>query len=149
MADFKQTFVQRALEEYLQQVEAGMQSAITKNKVGVTGEGAASISHKILQNGGGALGQLSFMNYLRFIDMGAGRGHPLGGLSSVSVTLAASRTTGRSFVADKIRRPKKIYAKITYGKLNYLIGKLMYGYTEAVVAQLKEELSPPTPQRKI
>ncbi len=140
MPDIKQTFIQRALQDYMLQVEAGMRQAAVRNKVGITNEGINSLSHKILQLGGGALGQLSFLDYLRFVDMGAGRGHPLGGLKAVEVTLQASRHTGAALVADKIRKPKKIYAKVAYGKLNYLIGKLSFGYTEEVIAQLKEEL---------
>lgn len=140
MPDIKQTFIQRALQQYLQEVEELMDRSFTKNKVGVTGEGAASIAHKALQSGGGALGQLSFKEYLRFVDMGAGRGHPLGGLKATEVSLLASNKTGLALVKDKTRKPKKIYAKVAYGKLGSLYGKLLYGYTEEAIAMLKAEL---------
>lgn len=74
------------------------------------------------------------------VDMGAGKGHPLGGLSAVGVELQASKTKGLALVKDKGRKPKKIYAKIAYGKLSYLQGKLLHGFTEEAIAELKAEL---------
>lgn len=135
MPDIKTTFIQRALQDYLQVVEAAMESAGHKNKIDIN-----SLSHKILQNGGGALGQLSFNDYLRFVDMGVGRGHPLGGLKATSVALQASNKTGLALVKDRTRKPKKIYAKPAYSQLGHLTGKLLYGYTEETIAALKAEL---------
>ena len=39
-----------------------------------------------------------------------------------------------------LRKPKKIYSKIAYGKLNFLQGQLLYGYTEETIATLKNEM---------
>ena len=72
--------------------------------------------------------------------MGAGRGHPLGGLTAVTVTLQASRKKGLAQVADRIRKPKKIYSKIVYSRVPYLHNRLLYGYTEETIALLKQEL---------
>lgn len=133
--DIKLTFIQRALAEYMQRVEAAMKSAGQKNKIDIN-----SLSYKILQNGGGALGQLSFNDYLRFVDMGVGRGHPLGGLAATSVALQSRNKEGLALVKDKTRKPKKIYAKPAYGELGHLYGKLLYGFTEETIAMLKAEL---------
>lgn len=106
-----------------------------KNKIEID-----SVSYKILQNGGGALGQLSFNDYLRFVDMGVGRGHPLGGLKATTVALQASKKEGLALVKDNIRKPKKIYAKPAYSQLGHLYGKLLYGYTQETIDALKAEL---------
>ena len=135
MPDIKLTFIQSALREFMQRAEAAMESAGHKKKIDIN-----SISYKVLQNGGGALGQLSFNDYLRFVDMGVGRGHPLGGLRATTETLQASNKTGLSLVKDKIRKPKKIYAKPVYGELGFLYGKLLYGFTEETIAAIKAEM---------
>ena len=135
MPDLKQTFIQRSLQDFLQAVEAAMVQSGHKNKIEID-----SVSYKILQNGGGALGQLSFNDYLRFVDMGVGRGHPLGGLKATSVALQASKKEGLALVKDNIRKPKKIYAKPAYSQLGHLTGKLLYGYTQETINALKAEL---------
>jgi len=119
----------------MERAEAAMESAGHKGKIDIN-----SISYKVLQNGGGALGQLSFNDYLRFVDMGVGRGHPLGGLASTTVALQASKKVGLAQVKDNVRKPKKIYSKPVYGELGFLYGKLLYGFTEETIAVLKAEL---------
>lgn len=140
MSDIKLTFIQRALQDYMQTVENAMRTAASRTKMGVTDEGIKSLSHKILQNGGGALGQLSFRDYLRFVDMGVGRGHPLGGLRATSVALQSRNKEGLAQIKDNIRKPKKVYAKPAYSQLGHLYGKLLYGFTEETIAALKAEM---------
>jgi hypothetical protein len=140
MPDLKQTFIIRCLTEYNESVIELQRAQMRKLKIGKTDEGYNSFAYKVLQSGEGAYSQLSFKEYLRMVDMGAGRGHPLGGLKAVGVELQASRTKGLAFISDKTRKPKKIYSKIAYGKLSHLMGKLLYGYTEETIAMLKSEL---------
>lgn len=136
----KTSFIQKCMLQYLDQVEALMKASAAKNKVGVTGEGVKSIAYKALQQSGGVMGQLSFKEYLRFIDMGAGRAHPLGGLKSMEVALKANKYVGLAKVKDRVRKPKKIYAKEAYGKLGWLYAKLLYGFSEETIAAIKAEL---------
>lgn len=118
-----------------------MRAEMRRLKIGVTDEGYNSMAYKVFQTGNsGAYSNLSFNEYLRMVDMGAGRGHPIGSLSAVGVSLQASKKQGLSFVKDKTRKPKKIYAKIVYGKLPHLTGKLLYGFTDEAIAELKAEL---------
>lgn len=118
-----------------------MKAAAKRAGVGVTDQGIESISYEALQLGeGGATGNLSFNEYLRFVDMGVGRAHPLGGLRSMRVTLQSRHQEGLALVKDKVRKPKKIYSKIAYGKLTWLENKLLHGYTEETVALLKAEI---------
>lgn len=140
MSAIKETFIRRALEDYFRTVETAMRREATRLKVGVTGEGIRSLSHKVLQQKGGAMGTLSFYNYLRFVDMGASRGHPLGGLEAMKVKLEASNTEGYAKVKRKGRKRKKIYAKPAYGQLGHLYGKLLYGFTKETMEMLKTEL---------
>lgn len=138
--DLKQTFIIQALTQFMSDAKAQMQAAGVRNHVGVTGEGMASIAYSVLASGGGAVASLSFREYLRFVDMGVGRGHPLGGLMTMRVTLAAQHKEGLAQVKDTVFKPRKIYAKPAYGRLGWLYGKLLYGYTEETIAMLKLQL---------
>ena len=142
MADLKFTFLMRALIQYNQEVSAAMKLAMSRKKVHVTGEGAASIAYKTAALGAGATSSLSFKEYLRFVDMGVGRGHPLGGLTTTKVSLQSRQKEGLAFIKDRTFKPKKIYATVIYGRLTYLQNRLLYGYTEATIAALKAELEP-------
>jgi len=139
--DLKLTFIQNCLNEYMQRVTAAMRLAAQRKKVGVTQEGINSLAYQTLQSGAGAFANLSFKEYLRFVDMGVGRGHPLGGLTTMKKTLQTLSKNGFEQLKDKERKPKKIYSPVVYGNLNYLIGKLSYGFTEETIALLKQNLT--------
>ncbi|HRH60715.1 MAG TPA: hypothetical protein PL045_09110, partial [Chitinophagaceae bacterium] len=84
-------------------------------------------------------GTLSFKEYGRFLDMGTGRGNPLGGLKSTRIALQAQNKEGLAQI-KKQRKRKIIYSRLAYGKLNWLIGKLLYGYTDETIAMIKQQL---------
>ena len=141
MSDLKATFVQKVLAQYMQDVMATMKVAADRAGVGVTDEAIKSLAYTAVMNGAqGGIANLSFQQALRFVDMGAGRGHPLGGLKSTRVTLLAQKKSGLIKVKDNVRKPKKIYSKIAYGKLTWLQNNLLYGYTEEVIEALKKEM---------
>ncbi len=140
MADLKSTFLSRRLNEYNREVIELMRRTMISKKVGVTGEGERSLAYTALVNGTSGTTKLSFKEYLRFVDMGAGRGHPLGGLRSVRVELASRNGGGNAFRKDNTFKAKKIYSKIVYGKLPALHNQLLYGFTEETIAALKAEL---------
>lgn len=139
--DLKQTFILKCLQQYFEETIEAIRIAAKRAKVGVTDDAVKSLSYEALQSGNeGGTGQLKFNEYLRFVDMGVGRSHPLGGMTTMKVTLQAQQKTGAVQIKNKTRKPKKIYSKIAYGKLNYLTNRLLYGYTEETIALLKQEL---------
>lgn len=138
--DLKQTFIQKTLAAYMQDVVATMREAAARAKVGVTDEAIKSLSYQALQQGSGGTANLSFKEYLRFVDMGTGRGHPLGGLTTMKVALQSKKQEGLKQVRDKGRKPKKIYSKVAYGKLTWLQNQLLHGYTEETISILKNEM---------
>ncbi len=140
MADIKKRFMVKALTEYHERVIAAMRRSMASKGVHVTGEAERSLAYQVYEKTAGAEGKLSFAEYLRMVDMGAGRGHPLGGLKAVRIALKASNRTGMAFRKDNTRKPKKVYSKIAYGELSFLQNQLLYGYTEEVIAELKKEL---------
>lgn len=140
--DLKVGFIQQVLAQYGRETAEMMRQTMRRLKVGETGEGYDSIAYEALQIAAGGTLKLSFKEYLRMVDMGAGRAHPLGGLAAMTVSLAAQRKTGMAQVKDKVRRPKKFYSKVAYGKLGWLYGKLLYGYTEETIELLKKGLTP-------
>ena len=105
-------------------------------KVGVTDEGLESIAHDTLERSA----TLQFKEYLRMVDMGVGKSHPLGGLQSMRTALHSSNKMGTMLVKDTVRKPKKIYSKPAYGKLTWLQNKLLYGFTEETIALLKNNM---------
>lgn len=126
----------------MQSVIASMKVAAKRAGVGVTDEAIKSLAYQAAQRGGGAVAHLSFKEYLRFVDMGVGRGHPLGGLKTTKITLQAKRQSGYALVKNNDRKAKKIYSKIAYGKLTHLQNKLLHGYTEETIAMLKQQMQP-------
>jgi hypothetical protein len=142
--DLKLTFMHKCLRDYNEEVMRLMALTMDRKNVGITDEGKRSLAYQALQEGSGAHSTLSFKEYLRFVDMGVGRGHPLGGLKSMSIALKASNKKGKAFVKDNTIKPRKIYAKVAYGKLNYLYNKLLYGFTEETIAIMKQEIQSPT-----
>lgn len=136
--DLKQTFILKCVQDYLQSVEATIKEILRRKNIGVTEDLLNSIRSRASAAGNGATGELLFKEYGRFVDMGAGRGHPLGGLTTTKVALQSKQQQGLAFIKDNVRKPKKFYSPVIYGKLTYLQNKLLYGYTEEVIASLKQ-----------
>jgi hypothetical protein len=143
----KTAFIARALTTFNTRVIAQMQIAAKRAGIGVTGAGLQSLAYQVYNEGeGGGKSKLSFKEYLRMVDMGAGRGHPLGGLTTTKVTLQLSNKSGFAQVKDKTRKPKTfLYSKIAYGNLTGLQNELLYGYTEEAIEELKKAMQTKTP----
>jgi hypothetical protein len=139
--DLKQTFMRRTLEEYGKIVKEEMTIAIERMKVEDTGASKQSISYDVSQMGDSFQLELLFLQYLRFVDMGVGRSHPLDGMKQRKKEMRALRKAGLINAKTNFRKPKKVYSKVAYGKLGWLYAKLLYGYTEETIAALKKELS--------
>lgn len=140
----KQAFIAKALHTFNERVMAAMRIVAKRKGIGVTNEGIQSLAYQVAAAGEGAVSKLSFKEYLRMVDMGAGRGHPLGGLKSTLVILQSRNKSGFSQVKDNTRKPKTfLYSKIAYGNLTGLQNELLYGYTEEAIAMLKQELQQP------
>lgn len=133
--DLKMTFIRKCLADYMSSVQETMRIAFRKYKVGVTDEGVQSLASETLENSA----MLRFKEYLRFVDMGVGKSHPLGGLTSMKVALRA-HNDGVALIKDRTRKPKKIYSKVAWGKLTWLENKLMHGYTDETKAMLKKTI---------
>lgn len=134
--NLKDTFIQRALQEYMARVIRSVQIDMQRKKVGQTGEAAQSLDSRVHSQ----TGELIFRQYLRFVDMGVAKSHPLGGLAKTKAVLLASRGGGEVFTKDRTVKPRKVYSKNAYGNLSWLQGKILYGYTEETIEMLKKEL---------
>lgn len=139
--DLKQAFIAKYLAEYNEKLMDIIRTVMKRAGIGVTGEAVQSLAFKIAQSGNGAVSTLSFREYLRMVDMGAGRGHPIGGLTATLVHLQSNHKKGLIQVKDKTRKPKTfLYSKPAYGLLTPLQNDLLYGYTEEAISLLKTEL---------
>jgi hypothetical protein len=139
----KATFIQKSLAEYMERTITGMRIKAQQMGIGVTDEGLRSLSYQALQQGeSSGAAKLSFKEYLRMVDMGAGRGHPLGGMGYMRANLLTSKFDGQAILKkNKVRKPKKFYSKTAYGNLTWLGNQLLYGYTEETIASLKKEMT--------
>lgn len=136
----KTAWIDRALQLYNAAVKKDFEAAARRLKVGVTDEGVGSFDARVSMKGAAGSSYISMKEYMRMVDMGAGRGHPIGGLKSATVSLKLQDKQGEVFRNDNTRKPKKIYSKTAYGNITYLQNKLLYGLTEETVAILKKEL---------
>jgi hypothetical protein len=135
-----QTFIMQSVTAYMEDLVPTLRRNMAKMKIGVTNEGINSFAYNVAAQGDGAVGKLSFKEYLRMVDMGAGKGHPLGGLVTMKQTLKTMHLPGIVQKKDMVRKPKKFYSRPVYGKLNYLESKLMFGLTDEVKETLKSQL---------
>jgi hypothetical protein len=134
--DLKLTFINQCLREYMSSVVDTMRVMFAHYKIGISDEALKSLAFEQVER----TANLRFKEYLRFVDMGVGRGHPLGGLKAVKVALQASNTVGDILIKDRVRKPKKVYSKTAYGKLTWLENKLLHGFTEEAIAVLKKNI---------
>lgn len=116
----KLSFIERCVRDYVDEVIKGMERSILKKGVVDTG----ALKQSLAGTANGTIGKLIFKEYGRYIDMGVSRGNPL----SAAIT------------KEKKKKARKIYSPIAYGKLNGLIGDLMYGLTEETIQTIKSEL---------
>lgn len=133
--DIKITFIENALRRYFDEVKAAVRVLIRRQKVGVTEHLVNSLASRVFKESAGARGELLFDESGRFIDMGVGKGHKLGGLKATREAFSKKNNN------EGIRKPKKIYSRVAYGKLTALENELLHGYTEEAIAQLKNEMT--------
>ena len=131
MEPIKLSFIHRCVQNYVEEVVTAMDRSIRKKNVIRTGALKNSLSHAANDN----VGKLLFLEYGRFIDMGVGRGKRLSDVRAETSQLAGKQ--------KKLRKRKKIYSPIAYGKLNGLMADLMYGLTDETISIIKTELQSP------
>lgn len=129
--EIKLKFIETALQDYGMEVKKAMDKAIHHKRAIDTKALVNSLAYATDSTPSGGIAKIIFEKRGRFLDMGVGRGKKLGlGLKGIDKALE-----GR-----KQRKPRKIYSPIAYGKLNGLIGDLMYGLTEETIHTIKTQL---------
>lgn len=140
-SSIKLTFIQRAVQRYADDVISAMERKMQRMKVIDTSALRESLDSNVGVDGSGnAVGKLLFLQYGRYIDMGVGRGNPVGGdVQNLQNRILASEGKDR-FKNKSGRKPRKIYSPIAYGKLNGLIEDISYGFTQETINSIKKEL---------
>lgn len=136
--EIKQEFILQSMEEYLQQLQGALPASIRKKKIGQTQDLINSIRTEAAKNGQGATGKLYFNESGRMVDMGVGRKYPLGGIKLVTERLLSSNKFGFTTSNKTMRKPKKWYSPVVYAKLDWLINKLLYGFSEEAIKSIKQ-----------
>lgn len=137
----KQAFIQQSLQDYQRRVVQRMRQAVTQRKAKKTGDLKNSITGSASATGNSGTASIKFKEYGRFVDMGVGRGHPLGGMAALQQNLILA-SGGEKRNAKSPRKAKKIYSKVAYGQLGTLMSDLAYGYTQETINQIKSQLQP-------
>ncbi len=118
---------------WLTKTEAILRHELRKRKIGVTDDLFKELTTDIQVRGQAVLeGNLTMLTRGRFIDMGVGRGHSLGG-SRGSFDLDSGRTR-------KGRKPKKWYSRPWHGRLHSLYGAIGYSLVEQSIASIKDPI---------
>ena len=138
--NLKDTFIQRALNQYMDRVIRAMMITLSRENKIDTSYLQKSLAFFVAKRKQGGTGSLIFAEYGRFIDMGVGRSHPLGGLAGMKIALFSKSSHGYIPGNRRKRDPVKWYSRIAYGNLSWLQGKILFGYTENTIAMLKKEL---------
>lgn len=116
--------------------------------IGFSKELYPSIKSKVLQLAGEKIGiETSFLGYGRLVDMGAGPGSPTSQatLQSIIQRVENPETNRLLIMAGKrrkrkVRRPKKFYSRIVYGRFNALLGIVSGAMVEEAVRIVREEV---------
>jgi hypothetical protein len=126
-------------KEWTAKTEAILKNELQKHKIGVTGTLANSIKSQVDAKIGDTIEiAFQFARHGRFVDMGVGRGMPLG--------TRAQKTDYFDFRNDKgqlhkhTRKPKKWYSRPFYSRINSLNFAISASIQEQVIASLKEHL---------
>jgi hypothetical protein len=132
----QQDFIYEQLADWGAELEDKLRAQLQSMNIGVTGELLRSLSYQVIQTPGddSARIEISFAEWGRMVDMGAGRGHKIGGVEGA-----------RNAILNKSRklngRPaKKFYSKTAYGMLGRLAYRIENNYTEAVIASVVGQL---------
>lgn len=108
---------------------------IQKRNIGVKEELIKSFHHEMRRLGHGYLeGEHYFFDRGRFVDMGVGRGHGRGELTSSSRSEGWDR--GR-----KGRKPNPWYSPAFYGRLNDLMGAVGARFHEKALKKVKADFA--------
>lgn len=121
-------FLQHELHIWAEAIEKELTKKLLQKDVEITGNLIRSLSYKVFQAGGGNSGgfKISFYEYGRFVDMGAGRAR-------------LNNTVDNTTKKLKARKPIKWYAKTAYGMIyGPMLGSLYKNYSDAIVYTLKQ-----------
>lgn len=131
----KLDFIYHELAEWAKVVDTRLKKQFAKRKIGFSDELFRSLHYEVFKAASGNDGEfrLSFLEYGRMLDMGAGRG--------AQHSIKENRKAYRRVSDHHIRQPKKWYSPTAYGSLNRLIGSLVNGYADGTLNLLKNNLS--------
>lgn len=124
----QQNFLAGEIAVWAQAIEQELKKKLVQKGVEHTGDLIRSLSYKVFSAAGGNSGgfSISFVDYGRFVDMGAGRAR---------LNQTVSSTTKKL----KERKPVKWYAKTAYGMIyGPFLGALYRNYSEQIIYTLKE-----------
>ena len=104
--------IEATITEWLAIAVNRFQNALKSNKIGVSQRLFQSFVSNIFQNSGGSISkvEIAFLFYGRYIDMGVGKGFPIGGRRSFK-DFDRFRFSDGKLKSNPGRKPKKWYSK--------------------------------------
>ena len=101
----------QVVEDWIKYTLEAFQKNLADNNIGVTGKLAASFAHNVIRNSNGNIDSinLKFLYYARFVDMGVGRGKPIGSADLGTSFFTKKNRTGAIYQYKRV--PKKWYSR--------------------------------------
>jgi hypothetical protein len=130
--------IEIVIAEWLQIAVERFQFALRERKIGVTSALFKSFVTNIFQNGSGSISRVEilFLFYGRYVDMGVGRGFPIGGRRT-NKKFDSYRFGNGKLKINPIRKPKPWYSKTKareVGRLTTILAE-QYGMNSAKVVE--------------
>lgn len=123
--------VRKLMDRWVAKTTAIMKEEMQKKGIGITDDLAKSLSSEVTALADGYIqGEFSFLVRGRFVDMGAGNGYKN----------ALSRDSGSIKRGRKLRKPKKWYSRVFYGRLSDLRGAVGYKIMEEAIGAVTKPL---------
>lgn len=130
MDQHKLNFIQHELKDWGDKVIHELESQLGKRDIKHSGDLLKSLSYQVYQGSEYHQGelQLSFAEWGRMVDMGAGR----------KPKIENTQTNGEYFQTK--RKPKPFYSTTVYRLLNLLYSNVSYGYQQEAISQMKNNI---------
>jgi hypothetical protein len=133
------------VRDWSRRTDERVKGELKRLRIGVTKDLLGSIKSKVLELGAGRLGiEMSFLDYGRLVDMGAGPGSVDRKEADLRrIINVESPATNRAVLTGKnrkrkVRRAKKFYSRTVYARFNALLGIISGSLVEEAVKIVRE-----------
>lgn len=136
------TAIRNILVEWGESTANKLYFSIEKLEIGRSGHLENSIRFKVTDSNGAFAGRIEFLfkDYGRFVDMGVGRGVPIGSLKELGRSRFLNKRVKTGQLKSYRRGGKKWYSKTAYGNISKLHDQLLGYAADVFVNGVKQNI---------